>query len=99
MPRYQYRTLHPDAEKSFLVLIEHLDKEFSNPDPEHRSLVVRDSLHQIYLGRPYTPAEENEPYDNASLTAQLASRALEYSFDPRNITLEPEYYGDIDANK
>lgn len=99
MPRYEYRTLHPDAEKSFLAFIDHLDKEFTNSDPAHRSLVVRDALHQIYLGRPYELKDENEPYDNASVTALLAGRALSHSFDPRNITLEPEYYGDIDAEK
>ena len=99
MPRYEYRTLHPDAEKSFLALIDHLDREFDNPNPAHRSEVVRDALHEIYLGRPYVPADENEPYDNASVTSQLAGRALTHSFDPRNITLEPEYYGDIDAKK
>ena len=99
MPRYEYRTLHPDAEKSFLGLIDHLDKEFANPNPGHRSEVVRDALHQIYLGRPYVLQDENEPYDNASVTAQLAARAVSHSFDPRNITLEPEYYGDIDAKK
>src|SRR5947209_3483848 len=97
MPRYEYRTLHPDAEKSLLAWIDHLDKEFANPDPGHRSLVVRDALHQIYLGRPYTPENENEPYDKASVTSQLSARALTHSFDSRNITLEPEYYGDIDA--
>lgn len=97
MPRYEYRALHPDAEQSFLAWIDHLDKEFANPDPAHRSVVVRDALHQIYLGRPYTLEDENEPYDNASVTSQLSARALTYSFDPRNITLEPEYYGDIDA--
>jgi len=97
MPRYEYRTLHPDAEKSFLAWIDHLDKEFSNPDPVHRSLIVRDALHQLYLGRPYVREEENEEYDNASVTSQLSARALTHSFDSRNITLEPEYYGDIDA--
>src|SRR5690348_16914871 len=99
MPRYKYRTLHPDAEKSFLAFIDYLDKELANPDPAHRSTVVRDALHQIYLGRPYVPADENEPYDRASVTAQLAARAVSHSFDPRNITLEPEYYGDIDAKR
>ena len=47
MPRYEYRTLHPDAEKSFLAWIDHLDKEFSSPDPVHRSVIVRDALHQM----------------------------------------------------
>ena len=99
MPRYEYRTLQPQAEQSFLAWIDHLDKEFANPDPAHRSVIVRDALHQIYLGRPYVPEDENEPYDKASLTAQLSARALTHSFDPRNVTLEPEYYGDIDAKR
>jgi len=97
MPRYEYRALHPDAEQSFLAWIAHLDDEFSNPDPGHRSVVVRDALHQIYLGRPYSPDDRNQAYENASATSQLSARALMHSFDPRNITLEPEYYGDIDA--
>ena len=96
MPRYEYRTFHPDAEKSFLAFIDHLDAEFANPDTTHRSVVVRDALHQIYLGRPYMPEDENESYDRASVTSQLAARSLAHSFDPRNATLEPEYYGDID---
>ena len=96
MPRYEYRNLHPEAEKSFLAWIDHLDNEFGNPNVDHRSMVVRDALHQIYLGRPYTPEDENEDYDNASVTSQLSARALSHSFDPRNVTLEPEYYGDVD---
>jgi acetyltransferase-like isoleucine patch superfamily enzyme len=99
MPRYEYRTLHPDAEQSFLAWIDHLDKEFADPDPVHRSQIVRDALHQLYLGRPYIPQDQNEPYDNASVTSQLSGRALTHSFDPRNITLEPEYYGDVDAER
>jgi acetyltransferase-like isoleucine patch superfamily enzyme len=97
MPRYEYRTLHPDAEQSFLAWIDHLDQQFAKPDFVNRCEVVRDALHQLYLGRPYRPEDENEPYDNASVTSQLAGRALSHSFDPRNITLEPEYYGDVDA--
>jgi acetyltransferase-like isoleucine patch superfamily enzyme len=99
MPRYEYRNLHPEAEKSFLAWIDHLDTEFRNPDPEHRSVIVRDALHQLYLGRPYIPEDENEEYDKASVTSQLTGQALTHCFDPRNITLEPEYYGDVDAQK
>lgn len=90
MPRFEYRNLKPTpaAEKSFLEWIDKLDREFMNRDPEHRSNVVRDALHQLYLGRPYsTPA--------GALTEQV----LVHSFDPRNTTLEPEYYGDVDAAK
>jgi acetyltransferase-like isoleucine patch superfamily enzyme len=90
MPRYEYRELNPTpaAEKAFTEWIEKLDKEFMNRDPQHRSDVVRDALHQLYLGRPY-----------AAPGGGLAERATMYSFDPRNTTLEPEYYGDVDAAK
>jgi len=89
MPRFEYRNLSPQpaAEKSFLGWMEWLDGQFANRDLEHRSLVVRDALHALYLGRPYSePDQAQSP----------ASRALIYSFDPRNATLEPEYYGDVD---
>jgi acetyltransferase-like isoleucine patch superfamily enzyme len=90
MPRYEYRNLQPTpvAHKDFLQWIERLDSEFANKDPERRSNVVRDTLHEIYLGRPYAHPEGG-----------LAQRSLVHSFDPRNATLEPEYYGDIDAAK
>jgi acetyltransferase-like isoleucine patch superfamily enzyme len=92
MPRYEYRDLHPiaAAEKAFLDWIEKLDEQFSNRDIEHRCKVVRETLHELYLGRPYA-----EP----GPTTPLAEQALVYSFDPRNATLEPEYYGDVDARK
>ena len=90
MPRYDYRDLHPTpaAEKAFLDWIARLDSEFSNRDPEHRSLLVRAALHELYLGRRYAPP---------SPKASLAKQALIHSFDPRNATLEPESYGDVDA--
>ncbi|HZD94288.1 MAG TPA: acyltransferase, partial [Candidatus Sulfotelmatobacter sp.] len=92
MPRYEYRNLQPlpQAEKTFLEWIQKLDQEFSNRDVEHRSLLVRNTLHELYLGRPYA-----EPAPNAA----LAEQALVHGFDPRNATLEPEYYGDVDGQK
>jgi acetyltransferase-like isoleucine patch superfamily enzyme len=92
MPRYEYRNLNPlpEAEKAFTQWIEQLDQEFMNRDPQHRSVVVRDALHQLYLGRPYQQPSPSQP---------LAEQAVVHSFDPRNITLEPEYYGDVDAVK
>ena len=92
MPRYEYRDLHPlpAAEQTFLKWIQALDEQFSNRDVVHRSIVVRNTLHELYLGRPYA-----EPAANAS----VAEQALVHSFDPRNATLEPEYYGDVDAQK
>jgi len=90
MPRYEYRVLNPTpaAEKAFVGWIDQLDQEFMNRDPGHRSDVVCDALHQLYLGRPY-----------AGANGGLAEQALAHSFDPRNATLEPEYYGDVDAER
>ena len=92
MPRYEYRPLTPlpAAEKAFAEWVARLDAEFADRDVEHRSLIVRNALHELYLGRPYA-----EP--NAS--DSLAASALIHCFDPRNTTLEPEYYGDVDAAK
>ncbi|HYA24874.1 MAG TPA: acyltransferase [Terriglobales bacterium] len=92
MPRYEYRILTPTppAEKAFSSWVDKLDQEFINRDPEHRSDVVRNTLHELYLGRPYTAPDPGTP---------LAQQVLVHSFDPRNATLEPEYYGDVDAAK
>ncbi|HET6841794.1 MAG TPA: acyltransferase [Candidatus Angelobacter sp.] len=92
MPRYEYRNLQPlpGVEKTLLDWVQKLDEQFSNRDVEHRSIVVRDTLHELYLGRPYAPP---------SPTAPLAEQALVHNFDPRNVTLEPEYYGDVDGQK
>jgi acetyltransferase-like isoleucine patch superfamily enzyme len=89
MPRYEYRHLEPhhDAAEAFDKWIDKLDREFEDKDIDHRSEVVRDALHQIYLGEPYAPPSKDEP---------LATQALVHTFDPRNATLEPEYYGDVD---
>ncbi len=92
MPRYEYRKLSPSpqAENAFVSWIERLDREFANRDVNHRSIVVRNALHELYLGRPYAEPEPSAP---------LAVQVLVHSFDPRNATLEPEYYGDVDLAK
>jgi len=92
MPIYPYRVLNPapGAEKAYMDWIARLDAEFANSDPDHRSLVVRNTLHEIYLGRPYEEPKQTDP---------IAVQSMVYSFDPRNVTLEPEYYGDVDAQK
>jgi acetyltransferase-like isoleucine patch superfamily enzyme len=90
MSRTEYRNIGPtpEAQKIALEWIDQLDSEFQNRDPEHRSEIVRDTLHQLYLGKPYSAPE-----------GEFAQQALVHSFDPRNATLEPEYYGDVDAAK
>lgn len=89
MPRYEYRNLAPTpaAEKAFLAWINELDSEFANRDPEHRSNVVTEALRRLY------------GLNGDSEASSLASQARAHSLDPRNATLEPEYYGDVDAAK
>lgn len=88
MPRYEYRNIGPTpaAEKHFLNWIDALDREFRNPDPNHRADVVREALRELYVG---SGATGNAP----------VSPTRDFCFDPRNATLEPEYYGDVDAQK
>src|SRR5260370_8330707 len=92
MPRYEYSNLQPQpvAEKSFLAWIEKLDDQFANRDPEHRAIVVRNALHELYLGKTYAgPAADGG----------LAQQSRIHSFDPRNSTLDPEYYGYVTPHK
>jgi galactoside O-acetyltransferase len=58
-----------------------------------RNLVVRDTLSHLYLGR---------PYDEGALTDRrlaVGAKTLLASLDPRNATLEAEYYREIDLEK
>ena len=51
------------------------------------NVVVQETLTQIYYGRDSVKTED----------LPLPARAVIHSFDPRNITTEPEYYTDIDS--
>ena len=96
MPRYEYRDLEPsrEAKEVFTRWINHLDEEFTkHKRPALRGELVRDNLHQLMLGRPHGGKL------NFTLTSELPFNVLQLSLDPANITLEPEYYGDIDAKK
>jgi acetyltransferase-like isoleucine patch superfamily enzyme len=92
MPRYEYRNIQPtpEAQRAYTAWIEQLDTEFANRDVDHRCVIVRNALHELYLGRPYAAPGADLP---------LAQQVQVYSFDPRNASLEPEYYGDVDAQK
>lgn len=96
MAKYQYRDLHPTAEAQeiFCRWIKHLDEEFGrHKEPQLRAELVRDALHQIYLGRPHRTRV------STTLLTELAGRVVELSLDPLNATLEPEYYGDVDVER
>ena len=92
----QYRELKPlpDAEAAFTRWIAHLDSEFTRHNkPEIRSEIVRDELHQLYLGRPHGGKL------NFTMVTELPFNVLQLTLDPRNVTLRPEYYTDVDAEK
>lgn len=59
-----------------------------------RNVVAREALTHLYLGRDVT---WEEAVDDPK--ASLATRTLLASFDPRNATLEAEYYKEIDLAK
>ncbi len=96
MPRYEYRDLEPsrEAKEVFTRWINYLDEEFTkHKKPALRGELVRDNLHQLLLGRPHGGKL------NFTLTTELPFNVLQLSLDPANVTLEPEYYGDVDAAK
>ncbi len=83
-----YRELSAQAlaEQDYEAFLTELQKSLTDGrrDPNE---VVRDTLFEIYFGA-------SQP-DRESLG--LAARAAVHTFDPRNVTTEPEYYADIDA--
>jgi len=89
MPLRDYK-IGPVGEELFPRFIERLAEELDDPG-EDRNVVVRDVLAQLYLGRRIDHeamlADPNVP---------LATKTLVASLDPRNATLEAEYYREID---
>ncbi|MHB1701869.1 MAG: acyltransferase [Acidobacteriaceae bacterium] len=93
MPEFPYRELKPlpEAEVTFKRWLTHLNEEFTRHQScDRRSEIVRDELHQIFLGVPHGGRRAS------TLVSELPMMVVEESLDPRNVTLEPEYYGDLD---
>jgi acetyltransferase-like isoleucine patch superfamily enzyme len=91
MPLRQF-SIGPVGEEVYPRFVEELAERLDDPALD-RNLVVRDTLSQLYLGR---------PYDEGALTDRrlpVASKTLLASLDPRNATLEAEYYREIDPKK
>ncbi|MEO8727433.1 MAG: acyltransferase [Acidobacteriaceae bacterium] len=94
MPILPYRALLPGgaADSIFESWIAGLDQKFTDiTDVDGRSELVREALAEIYYGKSFGEA--------LATALGLAAKAAVYSLDPRNATLEPEYYGDVDAAK
>jgi acetyltransferase-like isoleucine patch superfamily enzyme len=80
------------GEEVYPRFVAEVAERFDDPKLD-RNLVARDVLSQLYLGRSFE--------DGALTDRRLpeAQRALLASFDPRNATLEAEYYREIDLEK
>ncbi|MBL8151610.1 MAG: acyltransferase [Blastocatellia bacterium] len=90
MPYRELKPLEP-ANAAFDNFLTVLEEKINNPNLD-RNEVVRDTLYEIYFGERSDIAGQN--FSNYP----LATQAVIASFDPRNITLEPEYYTDIDPD-
>jgi acetyltransferase-like isoleucine patch superfamily enzyme len=96
MPHDECRELHPtpEAEEVFKRWLVHLDDEFTkHKKASLRGELVRDALHQLYLGRPHGGKL------NFTLTTELPSNVLQLTLDPANVTIEGEYDVDVDVPK
>src|SRR5579864_4582090 len=84
----------PEAEEVYRRWLQFLDDEFvRHSSPERRSEIVRDQLHQLYLGRPHGTKS------TISLTSELPGTILALSLDPGNVTLEAEYFPETDRER
>jgi acetyltransferase-like isoleucine patch superfamily enzyme len=81
------------GEEIYPRFVAELAARFDDP-AQDRNLVVREALALLYLGE--RPDFEKELADPA---VPLARKALLASFDPRNATMEAEYYKEIDLEK
>lgn len=91
---YRKLSAQPQAEADFSEFLDDLQRELTDGrrDPNE---IVRDTLIQIYFGATISSAAPSKAVDDFEKLSP-AARAVVHSFDPRNITTEPEYYPDID---
>jgi len=96
MAESKEREVRPMAEAEGLYRrwLAHLDEEFQNQkSPDRRAEIVRDELHEIYLGRPHGGRA------STALISETAMFVLADSFDPRNAAMEADYASDVDQEK
>ena len=92
MPLRDFK-IGPVGEEVYPRFVARLAEKLDDPKLD-RNVVVRDALAQLYLGR---------VVDHDAMLADpdlpLATKTLIASFDPRNGTLEAEYYRESDLAK
>jgi len=96
MARYEYRDLKPTAEAEDLYRrwLCHLDEEFTR----HKESACGEKSSAMRCTR-FTSAVPTAASSTPSLISELPGNVLQLSLDPANVTLEPEYYGDVDKEK
>jgi len=92
MPLRDFK-IGPVGEEVYPRFVARLAEKLDDPKLD-RNLVVRDALGQLYLGR---SVDHDAALADPDLP--LATKTLIASFDPRNATLEAEYYREIDLAK
>lgn len=91
MPLRQF-SIGSVGEEVYPRFVEELAERLDDPALD-RNIVVRDTLSQLYLGRPFDESAQTDRRLPVGVKTLLAS------FDPRNATLEAEYYREIDLEK
>src|SRR5450755_2828477 len=85
-------SIGPMGEEVYPRFVAELGERIDDPGQD-RNLVVRDELSWLYLGRPFDAAAIEDP------ASPLALKTLLATFDPRNATMEAEYYAELDPAK
>lgn len=84
----------PEGEELFRRWLKYLDDEITkHRKPSLRAELVRDSLHQLYLGGPHGGRL------NTTLTSELSANVLQMSLDPGNVILEAESDPGVDVER
>ncbi|MDQ6893821.1 MAG: acyltransferase [Acidobacteriota bacterium] len=91
MPLRQY-AIGPVGEEVFPRFVAELARDFDDPALD-RNDIAREALSRLYLGETFDARGVADP------ATPLARRALLATFDPRNATMEAEYYRELDPAK
>jgi acetyltransferase-like isoleucine patch superfamily enzyme len=96
-PKRSLREVHLESDfinQLYEQFIEDLRSKIEDPSVD-KNILCRDFLTEIYLGNNKIDYDQLMQDEHTPLTV----KTLLASFDPRNITLEPEYYAEIDTVK
>jgi acetyltransferase-like isoleucine patch superfamily enzyme len=82
----------PQATAAYDAFLQRIERALAAPRTD-RFALCRDVLWELYEGRPYDAAVLADPSLASGVRARLEN------LDPRNATLEPEYYYDCDPDR